>query len=315
MCWLLTVFAAGLAGAATAETASPPPADPLTAIIHTEDAERFAALWRATNGKPTAEQLQRDYVDKGSYGISVFTPGRINDGENLAQRIARHPERYADAVNRCLPLVAAANTDLRSIYLGLKGLIPDAQLPQIYMVVGAGNSGGTADAKAQVLGLEVICAENQTPEKFRQTLRYFFAHETVHTLQSRPPEDDKSPLLTTILYEGAADFIASVITGEQSSPERAAWGTPREQALWIALKADLASPTPPAQRWIYNYQSAPEGWQSDLGYWIGHRIWQGYYDRAADKHQAIRDMLQMNNAQMILERSDYANVAKAAGSL
>ena len=33
--------------------APPPPADPLTATIHTEDAERFARLFTATKGKPS----------------------------------------------------------------------------------------------------------------------------------------------------------------------------------------------------------------------------------------------------------------------
>ena len=55
-----------------AATNRPPPADPLTATIHTEDADRFATLFAKTKGKPTAAQLKRDYLDKGSFGIGVF---------------------------------------------------------------------------------------------------------------------------------------------------------------------------------------------------------------------------------------------------
>ena len=76
-----------------AATNRPPPADPLTATIHTEDADRFAALFAKTKGKPTAAQLKRDYLDKGSFGIGVFIPGRIVDADNLARAIAANPTR------------------------------------------------------------------------------------------------------------------------------------------------------------------------------------------------------------------------------
>lgn len=312
---LLPLPAAAHVQATQAQPSPPPPPDPLTVSIITEDAERFAALFKATGGKPNAEQIQHDYLDKGSYGISVFTPGRIENAVKLASTIAKDPSRYEKAIRECLPRVQAANADLRSIYLGLSGLFPDQPLPHVYMVFGAGNSGGTASASAQVLGLEVICADNPTPEKFRAALRYFFAHETVHSLQRESAKGDASPLLNAMLAEGAADFIATLVTGEEQASERAQWALPREQALWAALSADLAKPEPPTQHWIYNYQSAPEGWPSDVGYWIGMRIWQNYYDKAADKRQAVRDMLGWDDPRFILERSGYANVPKLNGSL
>lgn len=300
---------------AAGQPAPPPPPDPLTVSIITQDAERFAALFKATGGKPSAEQIQRDYLDKGSYGISVFTPGRIKDAANLAAVIAKDPARYDKAIRECLPRVQAANADLRSIYLGLSGLFPDRPLPHVYMVFGAGNSGGTASATAQVLGLEVICAENPTPEKFRAALRYFFAHETVHSLQRQSAKGDTSPLLNAMLMEGAADFIATLVTGEEQASERAQWARPREQALWTALSTDLTKAEAPTQRWIYNYQAAPESWPSDVGYWMGMRIWQSYYDKAADKRQAVRDMLGWDDPKIILERSGYATTAKLNGAL
>ena len=121
----------------------PPPADPLTGTIHTEDADRFAALFAKTKGKPTAAQLKRDYLDKGSVGIGVFTPGRIVDADTLARAIAVNPTRYAQAIKTCLPAAKTATADLRAIYLGLHGALPDVKLPQVYIVFGANTSGGT----------------------------------------------------------------------------------------------------------------------------------------------------------------------------
>lgn len=304
-----------LSGAAPAPR--PPAADPLTASVHAEDAERFAALFARTGGKPTARQLQRDYLDKGSYGVGVFTPGRIENADHLARSIAADPERYRKAIRTCLPAAKKADADLRAIYLGLHGALPSARLPQIYLVFGAGNSGGTAQPGAQVLGLEVLCDMAPDPAAFRRTLRQFFAHETVHSIQQdagmRIAHD---PLLTAVLVEGAADFIARLVTGEEPDARRAAWAAPREAMLWKQFGADIAltrtltgeddppkgSPQDKAyRRWVANYNSAPDGWPGELGYWMGLRIWERYYAAAPDKRAALRDMLAVRDPRAILK--------------
>lgn len=302
-----------------ADKAIPSPADPLTATIHLEDAERFARLYIATNGKPTAAQLQIEYLDPGSYAVTVFTPSRIQNANNLAAEIAKNPASYDRAVKQCLPQIRRYNADLRAIYLALHGLLPDQKLPQIYVLFGAGSSGGTAGPMAQVLGLEVLCdTSGDTPGALRATLRRFFAHETFHTFQREPTMAPAEPLLAGALFEGAADFIARVATGEQPEPQRAAWATGREAELWPQFKRDMVATGPAAEKrdpkaaekawrhWLSNYQSAPEGWPYEVGYWIGMQIWQCYYDQAADKHQAIRDILEWNDPGLIFRKSRYA---------
>lgn len=302
--------------AATAPGTRPPLADPLTATIHSEDADRFAALFAKTKGKPTAAQLKRDYLDKGSFGVGVFTPGRIVDADRLARAIAADPARYATAIKTCLPAAKAATADLRSIYLGLHGALPGVKLPQVYVLFGAGNSGGTAKPGAQVLGLEVLCGMSPTPEKLRRTLRHFFAHETVHSFQQDAGMTlARDPLLSAILVEGAADFIAQLVTGEEPDAARAAWAAPREVELWRRFQADIAltrtltdtddpadgSPEARAYaRWVGNYNHPPAGWPPEVGYWMGLRIWQRYYAAAPDKHAALSAMLTVRDPRAIL---------------
>ena len=308
---LLTAAIAVTAAHASDETV-PPPADPLTATIHLEDAERFAKLFDATGGKPGAAQLQAEYLDVGSYGVSVFTPYRIKDAENLAAAIAEDPASYRRAIDECLPRIREFDADLRSIYLGLRGLYPDAELPQIYVVFGAGNSGGTAGDNAQVLGLEVVCGMDD----LRTTLRQFFAHETVHALQQRNYAGPRT-LLSAALMEGGADFVTWLVTGQVPRPDRALWAQPREAELWQQFRADMIATQPDAEgnypegaqaaggRWIGNYRRAPDGWPYELGYWTGMRIWQSYFDRAEDKAQAVRDVLSWSDPEAILAASGY----------
>lgn len=295
--------------------APPPPVDPLTAEVETADADRFAALYRAADGRPDAARLQRDYLDRGSYGVGVFIPDRIRNAAHLAHVVAADPALYARAIGTCLPVVKAMTPELRATYLGLAGLFPDKPLPRIYVVVGADNSGGTAAPGAQVLGLEVLCRIAATPEGLRAVTRSFFAHETVHSLQRDVDiEKEGGMLLGSVLIEGAADFIATLVGGRQIDPDRATWSTPREAELWRQFQADLVATrgatwktlvrgTPAGDafyRWIGNAGSPPPGWPGEEGYWIGQRIWQRWYDRQRDKRVAIRRMLTLERLHEVL---------------
>ncbi|WP_267389735.1 hypothetical protein [Sphingomonas sp. GC_Shp_3] len=318
---MMILIAAALAAAAeTRRLPPPPPADPLTVKIETEDADRFSVLFGRTKGRPTAEQLQEDYLAFGTYGLQVFTPHRIENAAHLAAIIAAHTEAYSKAIRVCLPIAKETTAELRATYLAFHGLFPDRALPHLYLVVGAGNSGGTAGPGAQVIGLEVLCRLADTPDKLRELLRGFYAHETVHTLQTDPDRERQGgALLSSILVEGAADFIAQLVTGRQMDPGRAAWAEPREAELWQRLEADLAvthafgesvikEGTPAARslrRWVENAEDAPDGWPGELGYWMGQRIWERWYARQSDKRNALRAMLELKDPEAVLREGRY----------
>lgn len=328
MSWILSGFAAVAVAQATPQPL--PPADPLTAEIETGDADRFAALFERTGGQPTAEQLQRAYLDRGSYGVRVFTPDRIVDATNLAAAIKAKPELYARAIRTCLPIVKNTAAELRATYLAFHGLFPERALPHIYLVVGAGNSGGTVGPGAQALGLETLCGIADRPDQLRSILRGFYAYETVHVFQGEPNvEKMGNILLSIVLVEGAADFIATLVTGQQMDPARAAWAAPREAELWRQFEADLVTMrgarwdqvkpgTPVAKslhRWVHNYGNAPKGWPSEAGYWIGQRVWQRWYERQPDKQAALRAMLDLKDPEAVLAAGRFVAQPQAQASI
>ena len=77
------------------------PADTEAPVIEFEDLLLFYSLYDATGGRPTAEQLQRDYLDRGSEGLRIFANARNTTAERIAQAIATRPAIYADA-RRCV---------------------------------------------------------------------------------------------------------------------------------------------------------------------------------------------------------------------
>ncbi len=323
----LLLMAAALTGCTTGVSALEPAHDPLMAQVDLTDARRFAHVFRTTDGQPTADALQAGYLDGAGRGVDVFTPDRIRSAENLAATVAARRAGYEKAIETCLPLVEASNTELRAIYLALSGLFPGRKLPEIYAVFGAFNSGGTAANDAQVIGIEVICDISPTPEAFRETLRSFYAHETVHALQpllsARVQAMD--PLLTASLREGMADFVSLLVTGFQPSPERDAWARARKAELWAEFQSDQAfirsrikdagdldtmdeETRARFRRWHGNYQSAPDGWPHEMGYWFGQQICQAYFDQARDKRQAIAELMVLEDPGRILELSGYSPV-------
>jgi hypothetical protein len=306
---------------ATAGTPAAAAIDPLSISIDRRDADRFAAMMAATGDRPTAEQVQRDYLDGAGRGVAVFTPNRIENASNLATAIAANVARYRYAIDTCLPLVDGLNAEMRSVYLAYRGLLPERPLPTVHVVFGAGTSGGTASADAQVIGLEVMCGPGTTPQQFRTNMRSIFAHETPHSWQSTELTERQmaDPLVFIALREGVPDYLASLVTGAPPSVERENWARGREGWLWSEFQRDQAivrgNVTGPMQfnemgnaaflRWFGNYGAAPEGWPSEAGYWVGMRIAQSYVERSPERAAAIRALITLEDPAAILAASGY----------
>src|SRR5690348_13301270 len=84
------------------------PGRPLTRdsgpVIHLEDVTRFYRVYDAAGGQPTADQLQHDYLDRGSAGLHRFAALRQVTGAAIAATLAKQPEIYAGA-KRCLEVL------------------------------------------------------------------------------------------------------------------------------------------------------------------------------------------------------------------
>jgi hypothetical protein len=300
-------------------------AEPLTVTLQTRDADRFAAVFAASAGKPDATALQRGYLDDAGDGVRIFTPYRIENAQNLAAAVAREPDRYAYAIKTCLPLAKSLTSDMRAIYLAYRGVAPSRPLPDVHLIFGAATSGGTADSTAQVIGLEVMCGPGTTPDQFRTVMRAHFAHETVHSWQAQPSKEAMAdPLLLYALREGVPDYLAGLVTGATPSPTRETWGRAREAWLWAEFERDRAmvkagqlpdgnlnaDANKSVHRWIGNYGDAPPGWPFEQGYWVGMQIAAAYVDRASDKHAAIGALIELRDPVAILKASGYAGASK-----
>lgn len=290
--------------------------DPLIARVHVDDAMRFAKAFEAD--RVSAAELQDHYLSGAGRGVVVFTPHRIQNATNLAVAVAARKTDYAHAIRTCLPLVPELNAQLRAVYLAYRGLLPDMPLPAVHLVFGAGNSGGTAAADVQVMGLEVMCGQGTTPDAFRAAMFTMFAHETVHSWQTQPTQAPEDLLLYAALAEGTPDLLARLVTGREPHAAREAWARGREADIWKRFQADRAVVLRGAQpaagealgRWFGNhgrtFEGLPDGWPSELGYWVGMNIAQAYVNRASDPRAAIKALIDNRDPIGLLRDSAYA---------
>ena len=129
---------------------------PPLAEIRTSDVDLFYGIYDAAGGAPSADALERGYIDAGSEGVRQFIPSRIKSAEALAKTIADNRAVY-DKARACMAALPAVRARLANVFKKLAAIDPDAIFPPITVLIGRNNSGGTTGKSGVLIGLEVVC--------------------------------------------------------------------------------------------------------------------------------------------------------------
>lgn len=270
-------------------------------VIETGDVDRFYKVYDAAGGRPTAEALQHDYVDLGSDGLHELARMRKVTGQSIAEAIARRPEIYSEARD-CADALPLVRERLAAVLRKLGDLYPEARFPPITIAVGRGKPVGVGGRDTGVqIGLEALCATDWINPDIEDRFVGVIAHEYVHVQQAVAfSESENATVLAASLEEGAAEFVTELTTGSISYSYMSGLTAGREREIETAFAADADKTD--LSDWLYN--STPEQ-PADLGYWVGYRIVKSYYQHAADKRQALRDILKMTNPKEFLAKSGW----------
>jgi hypothetical protein len=273
-------------------------------VIRIDDVARFYQIYDATRGQPAAEQLQRDYIDAGSPGLHHLEKIRNATGAMIAKALSAHPQIFADA-KRCMAVLPGVRPRVAAALHRLGRLYPRANFPSVTIVISRGKPAGVADASGVIIGLEALCAVNYLNPNVEDRFVHAIAHEYIHVQQAlQSPtlyNDPKPTVLGASLIEGAAEFMATLITGEVAfSSPYAPSDTARDkdiEAQFIAdeNKTDLS-------QWIDNGTLTEPG---DAGYWVGYRIVKSYYEHAANRRRTVRSIIEMKDPKAFLAKSGW----------
>jgi len=288
--------------------------DPGAARIVTSDLDNF---WRAHERLQASVSLEdsmravfEEYYLPGSPGLHDFIRSRIGSVLDLLDAMARHPRYYA-SIRAETQRAATLEPQIRGIFRRFEGLYPDAVFADVYLLIGRMSSGGTTSPDKILIGTEMYGRTSETPEDelgdwHRQVLRSadvipaIVAHELIHVNQSYP--DDADDVLAASIAEGAADFLGELISGGNINDHVHRWADPRERELWEEFQRDMGGRD--YSRWFAS--DDPEARPKDLGYYMGYKIVEAYYDRSHDKTAAIKEILSTADFEAFLARSGYA---------
>jgi hypothetical protein len=265
--------------------------DPDAAELVTSD---IALFWRAVDMASLDsldKLLQREYLDTGTDALRDFIPQRIKSAEALAEAVQSEKSRY-ERVRVSSLRIAAFERAIRAPFYALKYLYGDAVFPDVFFVIGRFTSGGTVTENGIIIGAEMY--ENL------KALPHIVAHELVH-IQQKAIADQNWTLLSQSVLEGSADFVGELISGWHINQKAHEYGRERESELWQQFKKDMDRQT--LAGWLYG--DPPDGRPPDLGYFIGYRIVEKYYERQDDKMAAIQDILHAGDARILLAKSGY----------
>lgn len=269
--------------------------------IHIEDVELFFKVYDAASGHPTAEQLQRDYLDAGSDGLRQFARMRNTTAARIAESIEKQPGIYSHA-KACLKVLPRVRERVAVALDTLHDLYPDARFPPVTIAVGRGRPVAVGSPVTGIqIGLEALCATDWMNPDVEDRFVYVIAHEYAHVQQAPALVDKEHPtVLEGSLMEGAAELTAELIAGKVAYSHLAARTVGLEKEIEIAFvadqdKSDLSS-------WLYNTTPGEPG---DLGYWVGYRIARTYHQRASDKRQALREILEITDPKAFLAKSGW----------
>jgi uncharacterized protein YjaZ len=193
-------------------------------------------------------------------------------------------------------------------------LYPSAIFPDVYFVVGALNSAGTSvDGVGLVMGSEMLSRPtNMTAQmpgfntavlSTADQIPGLVAHEFTHFNQHDAYADT---LLGQSIVEGSADFMAELVDAHHASLAQWTFGCNNEDALWAQFTQQMNSKDDKViATWLFSYDPGPLGAPPFIGYWVGSRIVQTYYDSHGQSEQAISDIMHVSDYSAFLRESGY----------
>lgn len=291
--------------------------NPARVQVVTSDVAHFWQAFDAAGKVPPAQRAavyRKDYFDRASQGLRDFDAFRHVTAQSLAFHVERH-RAYYSALRPYIQQVVNQKPAILAAFHRLAVLYPGIKLPlHIYFVVGAQHGAGMNSPHGIILAAEMFATPPGIPYAYNKVspiyVPFSAVHETIHLNQTYETSN-KSTLLQEVINEGTADFIASLVVQEPDVRQMTdpwKYGCRHEKALFAQFeKQENQTRTAP---WMFVPRPA-NGWPPDMGYWLGYRIAQTYYDRAADKRAALTNLLAVTDFHHLLAESGYPARAPA----
>jgi hypothetical protein len=278
--------------------------DPTKAPFVLDDIQIFNLAFKMlTTESDSLNILQTKYLDKGTPGLKIFREKYDLNVERLKKSIQKHPEKYATLHDLSEPLMEKIKI-YRKAYAKLKEFIPGVVYPPTYFLVAGYWGIGSGSVEGQLISVE----KWNRPLEDKSTL---LIHELVHFQQVVAVGYEKyaalfgpeKNLLGLCIREGIGEFFTYLVTGKITQGKALEFTLKNEKKLWEWLKKEMHGSE--TGDWMWAKPVDPDQ-PRHVGYAMGFRIVQAYYNNARDKQQAVEEILSVTDYPAFLKKSGYA---------
>jgi hypothetical protein len=283
--------------------------DPAKIQLIDDDVRNFLrALDMLDSESDWASVIQKEYLDKASPGLKEFVREKELKAEHFVDAIKQRKDSYYSLKD--LPeKLALQEAKISKAFAGLKKIIPQAVFMPAYYLVGH-----TPGALGEPSEYGLMIAISELDEDI-EGIHLLLVHETIHVQQALTVGMEeyqaifgpKMSLLALAIREGTAYFLTLLAAGGHTHKEGYDYLIQNEEKLWKRFKAEMNNRLP--GDWMWSKPADPEQ-PLHLGYVVGSRIVESFYNKAEDKQKAVQEILSVTDYKGFLEKSGYADLTK-----
>lgn len=276
----------------------------------------YRAFELAKKDTAKAEKIfKKYYFKKGSKGLKDFYKSKIKSTEKFSNFILAF-DTYYESIQPDISNLTDLKQQIQAHFKDFKQLYPKAKFPDVYFVVGNFRSNGTISKNGLLIGTEML---SKTPHSDtsswnkdilrismnRKHIPITVSHELIHFNQNNMKNGNT--LLWKSIREGAAEFIAELISGETDGSYEDFTG--KELQIWGDFKKDKDK-----NIWK-SWQQPNENRPRNAGYWMGYMICKSYYNTVKNKEKAVKDILSIQDYSAFLAKSNIENYLREKSKL
>jgi hypothetical protein len=272
------------------------------------------AFWKAFDlfKKDTTNNPFADYLKNGTAGLHDFLEHRIKDSASF-KKVIRNEISYYEKIRASSYRMLDYQDRVRSYYAAFRKIYPEGSFPDIYFVIGQLNSASASSPDKIMIGMEEF-ADNMfltsTGSKSISMERLPLLIAGTLAFHNQKPAHTGFTLLRQCIILGSSDFLATLIVSDDKSTilnqPNYIYGEQHEESLVKQFLRQKNSDD--FSEWLFH--SGVGDKPRDLGFWIGYKITEAYYNNAPDKMKAINDILKINDFEKFLLLSGYAEPFK-----
>jgi len=281
-------------------------------VITTDVTNFWTAYDKITSTQDSILQLKyldSLYFQNGTVGLEGIRQARNYTPQDYINSINSYP-KFWNSIRENTLEVDKISSKLEDGIDKLKELYPELKPAKIYFTIGSFRTGGTTIDSLVLIGSEISMADSTTetsefPESLshlkshfktnpKNHLVFLNVHEYVHTQQNPRVFN----ILSLVLYEGVAEFVATKALGISSPNPQIKFGKGNANRIREVFEIEMFYRNN-LYKWLDG--SAPnEFGMRDLGYYVGFQICENYYNQAENKAEAIKTMIELDYANEVV---------------